>query len=471
MQHFFLNTLNIGSVLSTLMIEVSITACVEGTSRILFVLQRPLHAQIVILSVKNIRHICDVPLADLHFFVYIVDSFKNIFMKSFPLLLILLAIPVLSFTQNLGIGTNTPDPSAKLDIVSTSSGFLPPRMTAAQRDAISNPAAGLLIYNTTSRSIEFYNGTSWAALSGSQPGGGTNYTFSSPQFIDAYRPKINSRANFTMQKKAISSKFVFEDNTSRSTGGSPYFIFVRRNLATGSSANLEYNNLGYHLFCFAINNTQDFVYAVIDSSLFKLSMNEGSFTTIASNIGYCRFIKVLANNDLVVSSGIQNGSLIKFSNDNPTFQTIASNLDAPPYAFDVLNNEYYAVFDFVTGSFVKKITANGTVTNVLTNLPQSFGLVFDSNGNFVLGNQFTSAGNLYMKYSMYKPDGTRIQDITDDAGKLIAGYPENYDHGFVPLYIDAFNNLFFDHIDGNAALSNPYANNTLNGLYKLELKK
>ncbi len=47
-----------------------------------------------------------------------------------------------------GMGTITPTPSAKLDISSTTQGFLPPRMTAAQRDAIANPAFGLIIYCT-----------------------------------------------------------------------------------------------------------------------------------------------------------------------------------------------------------------------------------------------------------------------------------------------------------------------------------
>lgn len=49
---------------------------------------------------------------------------------------------------SLGIGTTTPDASAKLDITSTTQGLLLPRMTKTQRDAISSPADGLLIYQT-----------------------------------------------------------------------------------------------------------------------------------------------------------------------------------------------------------------------------------------------------------------------------------------------------------------------------------
>jgi len=56
--------------------------------------------------------------------------------------------------------------SAMLDVKSTSKGFLPPRMTSAQRDAISSPATGLISYNTDFKGLNFYNGTIWTTLPG-----------------------------------------------------------------------------------------------------------------------------------------------------------------------------------------------------------------------------------------------------------------------------------------------------------------
>ena len=53
----------------------------------------------------------------------------------------------ISFSQ-VGIGTITPNSSAVLDLTSTSKGFLPPRITAAQRNAISSPVAGHLSYES-----------------------------------------------------------------------------------------------------------------------------------------------------------------------------------------------------------------------------------------------------------------------------------------------------------------------------------
>jgi hypothetical protein len=70
-------------------------------------------------------------------------------------------------TGNVGIGTTAPNSSAILHLSSTTKGFLPPQMTTTQRDAISSPPAGLIIYNTTTNKINFFNGTSWEQVTSS----------------------------------------------------------------------------------------------------------------------------------------------------------------------------------------------------------------------------------------------------------------------------------------------------------------
>jgi hypothetical protein len=66
--------------------------------------------------------------------------------------------------DNIGIGTGTPDPKALIEMSSTTKGFLPPRMTTTQREAISSPPAGLLIFNTTTSKHEGYTGATWSAF-------------------------------------------------------------------------------------------------------------------------------------------------------------------------------------------------------------------------------------------------------------------------------------------------------------------
>jgi len=67
---------------------------------------------------------------------------------------------------NVGIGT-TANAAAILDVSSTTKGFLPPRMTEVERDAITTPPAGLMVYNSTTNKLNFYNGTAWEAVTSS----------------------------------------------------------------------------------------------------------------------------------------------------------------------------------------------------------------------------------------------------------------------------------------------------------------
>ncbi len=79
--------------------------------------------------------------------------------------------------NNVGIGTTAPDASALLDLTSLTKGLLVPRMTEAQKLAISSPATGLLIYETDNATqgayagqtptFWYYNGSAWTPFRGS----------------------------------------------------------------------------------------------------------------------------------------------------------------------------------------------------------------------------------------------------------------------------------------------------------------
>jgi len=66
-----------------------------------------------------------------------------------------------SDNENIGLNTNAPDVLAALDIVSTTKGFLAPRMTTIQKDAISSPPTSLVLHDTETNTMDRYSGTEW----------------------------------------------------------------------------------------------------------------------------------------------------------------------------------------------------------------------------------------------------------------------------------------------------------------------
>jgi hypothetical protein len=66
-------------------------------------------------------------------------------------------------TGNVLINTTTDIASSQLTIASTTKGFLPPRMTTTQKNAIATPAAGLVVYDTTLNKLCLYT-TTWETI-------------------------------------------------------------------------------------------------------------------------------------------------------------------------------------------------------------------------------------------------------------------------------------------------------------------
>ena len=112
-------------------------------------------------------------------------SFKAFVMKrKFSLYCAVAAFLVVSAQQaasqtgSVGIGTNSPASSAILDVSSSNKGVLIPRMFQSQRDAISSPVPGLLIYQTDGTTgFYYYSPTGWQLL-GSNAGSGANRSLS-----------------------------------------------------------------------------------------------------------------------------------------------------------------------------------------------------------------------------------------------------------------------------------------------------
>ncbi len=80
-----------------------------------------------------------------------------------PILQVLFTLMVSFCNAQIGIGTATPNKNAALDITSPNKGLLLPRVT--DTGVVTDPSAGLLIYNLATKSPNFHNGTNWNALS------------------------------------------------------------------------------------------------------------------------------------------------------------------------------------------------------------------------------------------------------------------------------------------------------------------
>lgn len=141
-------------------------------------------------------------------------------------------------TGNIGIGTTTNVASSKLTIQSTTQGFLSPRMTTAQKNAISSPATGLLVYDTDLLSLYQYNGTAWTAVgSASTPNLNSVLTVGNSSLLDANIGQLGLYDTGAGGYSTISSDsriFFFNDYN-----GEPVFRAEPRNITIFESPTIE----------------------------------------------------------------------------------------------------------------------------------------------------------------------------------------------------------------------------------------
>ena len=112
-------------------------------------------------------------------------------MKKISLFYVLVFLPMIGLTQ-VGVGTNTPNASAALDVTATNKGFLPPRIAlTGTNDAstISSPATGLMVFNTATAGtattkvtpgLYYYEGSKWQRVINQQPDATVNFNAANP---------------------------------------------------------------------------------------------------------------------------------------------------------------------------------------------------------------------------------------------------------------------------------------------------
>ncbi len=119
--------------------------------------------------------------------------------RTFTFVFLILFASIKLTAQSVGINNSAsqPDPSAILDVSATDKGLLIPRMTTAERIAITTPALGLFVFDTDANGFWFYDGLAWKSIS-AQPAAAINFRYyaSTSQGINA---NTNTKVNFSNQ--------------------------------------------------------------------------------------------------------------------------------------------------------------------------------------------------------------------------------------------------------------------------------
>jgi len=162
-------------------------------------------------------------------------------MKRIIFLFLLISTSVFAQT---GIGTTTPNASAKLDVYSTNKGFLPPRVTltsTTDASTIASPAEGLLVYNLGSVGLQagyyFWNGANWATIATATSAGNGVAAMDmvklyAKKFVD-YNTGIVS-PNGQSFKVPISGRYIFDFSSTGFASNVPFSVYFQiRNTSNG----------------------------------------------------------------------------------------------------------------------------------------------------------------------------------------------------------------------------------------------
>ena len=238
------------------------------------------------------------------------------------------------------IGQSALDTSAVLDVNSTTQGFLPPRMTQAQRDAIYLPAAGLIVWCTdcgTNGLFSAYNGTGWSELQLTNTAGTVPTVNTYPVVSFGYSSAtvggevLLSGGSSVLAKGLCYSKSpnpnITDFNTSTDTGNGAMSYFIN---------NLDSNSI-YYVRAYA-QNANGIAYGSQQAFTTKSALAVGD-TFGGGIIAY-----ILTQGDYGFVSGEQHGIIISetdYFNQTVNFGACSTNnsIKYPNADFNLLSND------------------------------------------------------------------------------------------------------------------------------------
>jgi hypothetical protein len=167
----------------------------------------------------------------LYFFIFESQTITNtnfhkqkITMKKLTLLFTISLAAFCATAQNVAINNDgtTATGSAMLDVKSTTKGFMMPRMTSAQRSAIQNPVLGLLVFDTDTKTIWSFNGSSWTNLTAAGAGGSLTLPFTQTINLPGAAFRITNTST-AIQGSSSNVSTAAINGSSNNTGGMGVF--------------------------------------------------------------------------------------------------------------------------------------------------------------------------------------------------------------------------------------------------------
>jgi hypothetical protein len=308
-----------------------------------------------------------------------------------------------SLFAQTGIGTTTPNASAKLDVYSTNKGFLPPRVTltgVSDATTIASPAEGLLVYNLGSVGLQagyyYWNGANWATIAtATSAGNGVTATNMVNLYGEAYSTAIGkiAHANGYSFTVPVSGRFLF-DFTSTGYANSADFTMtfkVRQGttdigtdaqISASNTVHVEYNGK------VEVNLQAGTTYNVIVTSTGLRNSSDYDrvyYKQVAGNLPVTGQSVDYVNVQNTLTQTVVTGNNIKFNS------VTAGNIpyDASTGNFTLMANKTYRLSGFITldggstaGSELSSIWKNAAGTNL-----GAAALLFSANINSGAGGQ------------------------------------------------------------------------------------
>jgi hypothetical protein len=230
-----------------------------------------------------------------------------------------------------GIGTTTPNASAKLDVFSTNKGFLPPRVTltsTSDASTIASPAEGLLVYNLGSVGLQagyyYWNGANWATIAtATSAGNGVTASDMVKLYGEAYSTATGkiAHANGYSFTVPVSGRYLFDFSSTGFSNATTTYKVRQGTTDLGTDAQTSYNNsvhveyngkvevnlqasVSYNVY---VNSTGNRDAGDFDRVYYK--MVAGNLPVTGQSVDY---VSVTRTTDLAVNTG----DVVKFNSIN-----------------------------------------------------------------------------------------------------------------------------------------------------------